>query len=152
MEFVDWNNVTRLCKSESWAREYISELREKNLAWIEAYDDRADRVAGWFHDYNCTKCAARLPIDLNRRHHHECPACGEINSGEKLDNAWNNLYRGRANAEVQNAAVLHRLSPDSQHIGYIKRVLDFYSDEYDRFTPAPPAKIQIASYDRAHDD
>ena len=140
MEFIDWKGVARRCESESSARDYITKLRESNLAWIESYEDRSDLIAGWYHDYNCAKCAGRLSFDWSRRHYHECPACGEINTGIKLDNAWNNLYRGKANAEVQNAAMLHRLTPDSRFIGYIKRVLEFYSEEYDRFTPSPPAK------------
>lgn len=139
-ELIDWDDVHRAIREEEWASELVTETRAATDAWIETYHDDPDRVAGWFHDYNCEACSARLTLDLDSPTAHRCPACGRINTGDKLDYAWNNAYRGRANAMVLNAAILHRIDPAPRYPGYVRRVLEFYAENYDRFIPAPPAK------------
>ena len=137
---IDWEAIRDTIDSEARAAELVTSIREQPSRFIETYNDEADRTMGWFHDYNCPDCAARLTFDLERPHEHTCPACGKVSTNEKLDRAWYNTYRGRANATVYNAAILHRLESDPRYIDFILTVLDFYSDHYDEFVPAPPAK------------
>ncbi|TVQ29583.1 MAG: hypothetical protein EA382_00055, partial [Spirochaetaceae bacterium] len=51
----------------------------------------------------------------------------------KLDEAWNNMYRGRANANVLAAAVQYRVRPDERYLAYIRKVVGFYAADYDAF-------------------
>jgi hypothetical protein len=50
------------------------------------------------------------------------------------------MYRGRANASVYESGILYRLSGDEKYIAHMKRVLDFYADNYDDFVSEPIAK------------
>ncbi len=139
-EIVDWAAIKTTIERETWAGRLFSTLKDTTDGWIESYKDDPKRIAGWFHNYNCEKCAARLSFNIESPKVHHCPTCGHENTGEKLDRAWNNMYRGRANATVHTAGVLFRLTNDTTYIEYIRKVLDFYSLHYDEFLPDPPAK------------
>ncbi len=138
---IDWNQVRERSERQAWARRFVGRTAAEVDAWIDQYEDSADRKAGWYHAYVCEQCSARLTVDLERPGEHHCPACGHVNSGGKLDEAWNNMYRGRANANVLASALLHRLKPDERYLDYIRRVIAFYATEYDRFDNEAVAKV-----------
>ena len=138
---IDWTRVRERAAKEPWAKRFVERTAAEVDAWIAQYDDSADRKAGWYHAYVCERCSARLTLDLRRPGEHHCPACGHMNRGEKLDEAWNNMYRGRANAGVLASALLHRLHPDERSMDYIRRVITFYATEYDRFDNEAVAKV-----------
>lgn len=138
---IDWNRVRRRTENETWARDFVERTTAEVDVWIDQYEDSADRKAGWYHDYVCERCSARLTVDFERPGEHRCPACGRVNAGEKLDRAWNNLYRGRANANVLASALLYRLKPDDRYLDYIRKVIAFYVTEYDRFDNEAVTKV-----------
>ena len=137
---VDWNQVKRRIEEQTWARELYTDMVRDLDEWIEVYHDDPERRAGWGHDYNCSRCSARLQLDLKQPHTHLCPACGHANTGVKLDEAWNNMYRGRANAHVMSAAIAHCIEPHERYPRYMRKVLDLYADNYDRFDNEAVAK------------
>lgn len=130
---IDWAHIKELTSSDDWASTYYAEMMQETAEWIASYSDDPARRAGWGHNYNCHDCSGRLTFDLASPHAHTCPACGKVNEGVKLDEAWNNMYRGRANQQVLASAVLHRIDPDPRYPAYIRQVLDLYANEYDRF-------------------
>ena len=130
---IDWTQIKELISTDEWASEFFEQMKADTAEWITSYSDDPARKAGWGHDYNCQTCSARLAFDITSPSAHSCPACGKMNEGTKLDEAWNNMYRGRANQQVMTAAVMHRLEPDPRYPAYIRKVLDLYADEYDRF-------------------
>ncbi|MBT3344707.1 MAG: hypothetical protein HN712_28010 [Gemmatimonadetes bacterium] len=130
---IDWAQIRTLAFEDEWASAFFAEMKRDLSQWMASYADDPGRRAGWGHDYNCQTCSGRLSFDLSRPHQHSCPACGRDNEGVKLDEAWNNMYRGKANQQVLAAAVAHRLEPDPRYPAYIRQVLDLYADNYDRF-------------------
>ena len=139
-QIYDWNRIATNIETLDWAGDLHSGIFNDLDRWIRTYADEPGRVAGWFHDYNCQECAGRLEFDLEQPNEHRCPSCGRINTGDKVDKAWNNTYRGRANSQVLNAGFAHNITPDARYLDYIRTVLSFYADNYEAFTCEPPAK------------
>ena len=137
---TDWNRVSKRIVEEPWAEDFYRNIVTELDRWIETYNDVAERKAGWFHDYNCEKCSGRLQLDYEKPDEHLCPACGHVNRGEKLDRAWNNTYRGRANGNVLTAAVVYRITGEERYLRYIRGILDFYADQYELFDNEAVAK------------
>lgn len=139
--FIRWDRVRERIDNEAWAKALFDETKKETDEFIQSYKDRADRITGWFHGYNCEKCQGRLVFDWKNDTEHVCSVCGTVNRGEALTKIWNNLYRIKANQTVYNAAVLYRLTEDGKYLGYVKKVLNFYADNYADFKSEPPAKI-----------
>jgi oligo-alginate lyase len=139
-QLADWATVASRIEKEDWARDFYSNTKEGLDRWIETYRDDAGRQAGWYHDYNCEKCSGRLELNLEKPGEHRCPSCDHLNTGVKLDNAWNNMYRGKANSNVLTSAVCYRLEKDEKYLAYIRSVLDFYARDYDLFDNEAVAK------------
>jgi len=63
-------------------------------------------IANWSLYYYCPNCSVRLNFDWNEEHHHQCPSCGRVFTGEPYDSSW----WGIANSKNYTAAV---------HMGFI---------------------------------
>ncbi len=140
VDIINWGAIKKKIETEEWADRFIKSTTVKLDAFIESYHDEASRVTGWFHHYNCEKCQGRLRFDIENPKEHVCSVCGHVNTGETFNKVWYNMYRGRANSSVYESAVLYRLTDDDKYIRHIKKVLDFYSDNYDDFVSEPIAK------------
>ncbi|MFO7636377.1 MAG: heparinase II/III family protein [Clostridia bacterium] len=140
MKTIDWKIIHETINGQPWAGRLYSETREQLDKFIDNYEDHPSRVAGWFHHYNCGKCDGRLIFNIDDSTEHVCSVCGQVNRGETLTRAWNNMYRGHANASVYNSAVAYNIEKDEKYIRHIKKVLWFYAENYDEFVCDPPAK------------
>lgn len=63
-------------------------------------------IANWSLYYYCPNCSVRLNFDWNEEHHHQCPSCGRVFTGEPYDSSW----WGIANSKNYTAAI---------HMGFI---------------------------------
>lgn len=140
IEIINWDLIKTRIKKEKWAREFIKATVEKLDDFIEDYHDEASRVTGWFHHYNCEECQGRLIFNVKNSQEHVCSVCGHINSNETITKVWYNMYRGRVNASVYESGMMYRLTGDEKYIRHMKKVLDFYADNYDDFVSEPIAK------------
>lgn len=138
---ANWDPVRQKVNREEWAKVLFTDMKNELDAFIQTYHDDAKRIAGWFHSYNCVKCQGRLTFNWQNADEHVCSVCGEVNRGELFTKVWNNLYRIKANQNIYNAAVAYNLTREDKYIEYIRKVLDFYADNYADFKCEPPAKI-----------
>jgi len=140
IDLIDWNAVENRINNESWAKELFNKTKV-DLDWfVKNYHDEASRVTGWFHHYNCKFCQGRLIFNVKNEKEHVCSVCGKVNSSETLSRVWYNMYRERANKSVYNAAVAYNITKDEKYINHMKRVLNFYADNYDSLLSDPIAK------------
>jgi len=141
METINWANVKEKIDKYDWAKEIYNRIKNDVDEFIVSYHDDVNAVAGWGHHYHCTKCSGRLIFDINSPKKHVCSVCGMVNSGnEGQDNAWTASYRGKSFVAVYNGAILYNIDKDGKYITYIKKVLNFFSDNYDGFKAWSPAK------------
>ena len=140
IDIINWDVIKKRIETESWATKLYSDTIEALDSFIENYHDDASRVTGWFHHYNCEKCQGRLKFDVNSPELHICSVCGLENTGQTINNVWYDMYRSRANGAIYNSAVAYNITGDEKYIIYIRKVLDFYADNYDDFVSDPIAK------------
>ncbi len=137
---INWAKIKTKIESEDWANILFTTTLDKTDWFVNNYYDEASRVTGWFHHYNCEKCQGRLTFNMENENEHICSICGHINSSAVLSRVWYNMYRGQANQSVYNSAVLYNITNDKKYIAHIKKVLDFYSKNYDNLLSDPIAK------------
>lgn len=86
---------------------------------------------GWSHNYNCPEDGARLrEIDL---HHHQCPVCGKIWSGSPWDETAIGKIHGEYGTSCKNAAVAFGITGKQEYADWVRRILMYYAENYDRF-------------------
>jgi len=137
---INWDNIKNKIKTEKWAENLFNETIEKLDWFIDNYHDEATRVTGWFHHYNCEKCQGRLVFNIKNENEHICSVCGHKNSSDTLSRVWYNMYRGQANQSVYNCAVAYNITKNTKYITHMKKVLDFYSKNYNSLLSDPIAK------------
>ena len=137
---INWKTIKTKIKSEDWANTLFTNTLDKTNWLVNNYNDEASRVTGWFHHYNCEKCQGRLTFNIENEKEHICSICGHINSSKVLSRVWYNMYRGQANQSVYNSAVAYNITNDKKYITHMKKVLNFYSENYDNLLSDPIAK------------
>ncbi|WP_454146196.1 heparinase II/III domain-containing protein [Methylocaldum sp. MU1018] len=123
----DWARARRLIDTDSrwksWAKQQIQMLE----TWMGTPRDKADRVAGWVHDYVDAKTGRLLkwsPSD---------PEPGADGGHERFRAAWIAYSRIYNIDRVLDAARLFRLTESGRYRDWAASQLDFYADAYAGF-------------------
>ncbi len=140
MKDIDWKSVKNKIESHQWAKDLYDGIKSDTDEFIGTYDDDVSKTAGWGHNFHCDHCSGRLEFNIRSPHEHKCTVCGKINRGPKKDNAWTASYRSRTFGMIFNAAVLYNLEKNEAYPAFIRKVMDFFADNYDDFTAESPAK------------
>ncbi|MBN2851953.1 MAG: alginate lyase family protein [Clostridia bacterium] len=141
MDIINWKQIKEKINTYDWAKDIFDTLKKDVDDFILSYHDDVNDVAGWGHHFHCTYCSGRLLFDINSRKKHICSICGKENEGnEGQDNSWTATYRGKSFGTVYNAAILYNIEKDEKYIDYIKKVLNFFADNYEDFKAWAPAK------------
>lgn len=140
IDIINWENVKYKIENVNWASKLYKTTKEKLDHLILNYYDDSSRIAAWGHHYNCSDCQSSLLFDIDKQNDHVCSNCGKVNKNELLNKVWYNIYRGYVNTSIYNAAIIYKYTKDEKYITHIKKVLNFYADNYDDFICEPPAK------------
>lgn len=140
MEIINWKQVAAKISSEKWAKNLYEDMKLNTDEFIRSYHDDPKRTAGWGHNFHCDSCAGRLEFNIKSPDVHKCTVCGKMNTGSKKDNAWTASYRGRTFSTVYKAGILYRLGKEKKYPEFMRRVMNFFADNYDAFTAESPAK------------
>jgi hypothetical protein len=129
-------------------------VRENAEWWKANFNDSADAVSGWWHNYYCPSCAAPLDFDRGRPGRYKCPACGtRAERTVELDEAWVYMYRLNLSDALIDAAVTYRVTGDGAFADFVKDTILWYADRYTQFdehgTWAGRGKVQGQSLDEA---
>jgi hypothetical protein len=87
-------------------------------------------IANWSLYYYCPDCSVQLNFDRNDRHHHGCPSCGRVYSGEPYDNAWWGIMNSRNYTAAFQMGLIHMITGES---AYARKAVDMmmeYSGYY----------------------
>jgi len=128
----DWETIKKKIENYDWAEKIYQTTKEKTDWFVENYHDDPDWVNGWGHNYVCDKCGESLTFNRESPRDQVCKVCGHHNTGDKQNNVWNSMYRNQANGSVHNAAILYKLTGDAKYLEHIKKVLQFYLENYER--------------------
>ncbi len=90
----------------------------------------ADELAGWAHDFTCSRCAVRLPFRWDMPGPFTCTACGNVDDGPQHREAWTYFVNlGQIQAAVE-ACVFAQLEDAPAAIAYAREVLLGYARRY----------------------
>lgn len=134
---VNWAEVKGFTETERWAKAALEGIErtfeERRLLWPE---DPPLGTTKWVHFHYCNECAMRLIFNPRKPTEHQCPQCGKRYEGEPWDGAWRTHVHGMIAANVERAAVLARLRPETAAgKNYLRRHMLFYADHYDQYPP-----------------
>ncbi len=122
-----------LAKSDAYVKT-VSKLRDNADYWVEHFEDSADIVSGWGHNYVCPKCAAHLKFDPEKPFVHVCTDCGTVaeNTKEVLE-AWTYYRRSAIGGALGDAALMYMIEGDVKYRRFVLDVIGFYADHYMAF-------------------
>lgn len=127
----DYGAIKAKIEKYEWARKVYEPMKESCDWFVENWHDDPARVCGWGHHYVCQKCGTSLKFDKNNPGAQICPACGHANYGRAIE-AWNCSYRGSADGNAFHAAILYKLTGEKKYLDYIKKILNFYLENYEK--------------------
>jgi hypothetical protein len=139
----DWENISR---DFDINRDIYNSIKDKTDEFIISYNDNADWKAGWGHDFHCDYCSATLAFNIQRSESYICPVCGKENRGARKDWAWTYMYRGTSCTYVKYAGILYNITKKRGYIEYIRTVMNFLTDNYERFEAFAPNLRFIGRY------
>ncbi len=86
-------------------------------------------IANWFLYYYCPKCSVLLEFDRNDPHHHRCPSCGQVLSGEPYDSTWWGIINSRNYEACFKMGLIHMITKEES---YARKAIDIML-EYSRY-------------------
>ncbi|HQO69151.1 MAG TPA: heparinase II/III family protein [Clostridia bacterium] len=113
-------------------------IKDSTDEFITTYHDSVDWKAGWGHDFHCDYCSGALTFDIKNRGIYKCSICKKENSGDRKDWAWTTSYRSTSCAYVKYAGILYSITKQSKYIDYIRKVMNFLTDNYEKFESFAP--------------
>ena len=122
----DWQGAKTLVASDpGWAKWLASEKLVLD-GWMTSSQDRAEWLAGWYHDFVDTgsgmplRWTAAIPATL------ASPQATQ----SKTDGAWIAIFRDNNIQKTLAAARFYRLTGDAHYAEWAARQLDFYAANY----------------------
>lgn len=129
----NWDYVKKRTQKQRWAQEMLMDMKKEVCEWTEKFNDEPERLSGWGHHYFCEEDGGRLIFHPEKPHEHVCSICGRVYSGGVYDAAWVYIYRYKTIMNAYKSAVLYKITEDDRYLEFCKRILLFYSCNYDRF-------------------
>jgi len=107
-----------------WLRQKVSEAMEAPVLVPET------GIGNWGLYYYCPDCSVMLEFNREDRHHHRCPACGRIWSGEPYDSTWWGLVNSRNYTAVFQMGLLYLITDEVAYAQKAIRIMMEYSKYY----------------------
>lgn len=134
MKYIEsWPEIQKRIESSKIYGEMMAELEDDVASWMQQFHDNPEESSGWGHQYFCADDGGKLIFNMNTPHNHMCSVCGRSYSGGVYDGAWICIYRYEAILSAYKAAVLFKLNGNWDYLDYVKKVLIFYSSNYEAF-------------------
>lgn len=144
----------RAAAQQSDYQPVLDKVRNRVRYWMENFNDSHTIRPGWGHDYVCPTCASHIDFDSAKPGVYHCPSCDkDIPKTQKLSEAWTYYRRFEIGQAIHEAGILYRIEQDKAYADFIRRVVDFYANEYVNFPETPTwmtrGKIMAQSLDEA---
>ena len=123
--------VTQLKKKGELWPEAISQLKEEvKDAMAEPILVPKTGIANWFLYYYCPKCSVQLEFDRTDGHHHRCPACGQVFTGEPYDSTWWGIINSRNYTAAFKMGLLYLVTGEESYAEKAISIMTEYSKYY----------------------
>lgn len=136
----DWDGAKRRVADDPAWRQWLNQQRKELDHWMSKPRDRVEWAAGWSHDGVSPKDASRLiwteevPGEEVKFFH--SPSDPQVPITPKTFAWWVVSLRGRNVNMMLTAARVYRLTGDKRYAEWAAGQMDFYADNYLKWTPA----------------
>ncbi|MDO4329212.1 MAG: heparinase II/III family protein [Lachnospiraceae bacterium] len=87
-------------------------------------------IANWYMYYFCPDCSVPLTFNRHDRHHHSCPQCKKVFTGDPYDSAWWRIINGNNYTGAYHLGLLFLLTQDMRYARKGIEILSAYADYY----------------------
>ena len=123
----------------------VTQLQKKGELWPEAISQLKEEVrevmeepvlvpktgiANWFLYYYCPKCSVQLEFNRTDGHHHRCPVCGQVFTGEPYDSTWWGIINSRNYTAAFKMGLLYLITREESYAKKAISILTEYSKYY----------------------
>ncbi|MGC6177931.1 heparinase II/III domain-containing protein [Lacrimispora sp. 38-1] len=123
--------VTQLQKKGELWPEAISQLKEEvREVMAEPILVPKNGIANWFLYYYCPKCSVQLEFNRTNGHHHKCPACGQVFTGEPYDSTWWGIINSRNYTAAFKMGLLYLVTREEPYAKKAISIMTEYSKYY----------------------
>lgn len=128
-----------------FSAEEIERLRKRARLWPAAADRMKQGAAqlmeepavvpetgigNWTLYYYCPSCSVQLEFDWHDGHHHRCPCCGQVLSGEPYDSAWWGIVNSKNSTGVFQMGLLYTMTGKEAYAQKAIAIMLEYSHYY----------------------
>lgn len=111
----------------------IEQMKQEVNEFVDNFHDDPKINSEWGHYYFCDEDGGRLIFDINKPHEHVCEICGKSFENPIFDGVWVYMYRNQAILNIWKSAVLFKVTEEVKYLNYLKKLTDFYVENYDKF-------------------
>ena len=87
-------------------------------------------IGNWQLYYYCPKCSVFLTFDRHDPHHHRCPSCGEVFSGEPYDSTWWGLINSRNYTAAFQMGLIYLVTQEAEYAKKAIVIMTEYAKYY----------------------
>lgn len=86
-------------------------------------------IANWLLYYYCPECSVQLTYDRHDGHHHKCPSCGRVLTGEPYDSTWWGIINTNNYTASFKMGLIYAVTEEKE---YARRAIDIMV-EYSKY-------------------
>lgn len=131
-----------------FTQEEIEKLKERAVRWPHAAERLKAGVkdifespvlvpetgiGNWSLYYYCPDCSVSLEFNWNDSHHHRCPSCGQVFSGEPYDSTWWGLVNSKNYNGAFRMAVLYLITGEEAYLTKASSIMLGYARHYRKY-------------------
>lgn len=87
-------------------------------------------IGNWLLYYYCPECSVKLEFDRYDSHHHKCPSCGRILTGEPYDSTWWDIINHRNYEAAYQMGLIHMVTGETEYAKKAIAIMTEYSRYY----------------------
>ncbi len=150
----DWESARQRARSDPQWSKWLKERRNQVDDWMAKRRDHVEWVAGWYHDFVSPKDGSFLvwTPDEPGEKPLRSRSGDDVEVTPKLHAAWVYAFRLRHADNIEQAALLYRLTNDRKYAEWVSSQLDLYANNYTKWplqTDKGKARLMYQSLDEA---
>lgn len=150
----DWEGARQRIESDPAWKSWLKEKRQQVDHWLEHRRDKAEWIAGWWHDFVSPKDGSFLTWTAEEPGEEtlSSPSDPKVKLTPKIHGGWVYVFRTRHAGIMEEAAMLYRLTGERRYGEWAAGQIDFYATNYLRWplqTSKGRSRIMHQSLDEA---
>lgn len=134
MQYLDQTQLDDALAGNPRYRDFIEQIRHEVDGFFKTFRDSPEYTSRWGHHYFCKEEGGLLIYDPTMPETHTCSICGKSYTDELLNGVWHTMYRNQGAINAWKSALAYRALGNRRYLDYVLEFVDFYNDNYLKFT------------------